>query len=389
VITVWTDSALAPVVESLAESFTASTGVIVEVAVEEFISIRGSVLRASADGAGPDLFVGAHAWTGELLDAGAIQPVTGLTSLQLSSYVDSALMGFTLDGKRYGIPYAMETITLWTNITATGPDLPTTLDELLDICDDLPEESTCIAAAGGAGEPDAFYHFPFLSGYGASLFQYEPGIGYSLDVAGVDSAEAITGAELIADLSRGNYLPPLDYLTAKERFEEGQAAFWLTGPWERDDIAAAADIRGFEFSAIVMPEIDGGTPRPFVESQGFFLSAAASPAASEFLVDVLASGTAQRQLSEVTGRLPTHAVALTRIFDPATKAFADAASRGIPTPNVAGMSEDVWVTWGRALTEIRDREADPQLALESAAREIRRLMGIPPPPPPTTVAPEG
>jgi arabinogalactan oligomer/maltooligosaccharide transport system substrate-binding protein len=384
VVRVWADEAVAATITALAESFTADTGVVIEVETQDFISIRNLVLRALDDQSEPDLFVGAHAWTGELLESGAIKPLRGLTAEQAAAFVDPALMGFTIDGARYAVPYAMETITLWTNTTAAGTEIPATLDEVLDICDDLPEENTCIVAAGGAGEPDAFYHFPFLSAFGASLFRYEDAVGYHVDEPGVDSAAAVAGATLIADLSRGNYLPPLDYPTAKERFEEGTAAFWLTGAWEEADIATAAEVRGFDYTAIKMPQIEGGVSRPFVEAQGVFLSAGAAPPAESFLLEVLASEDGQRRLAAAAGRLPTHEAIAAQIVDPVHRAFADTAALGIPTPNVAGMTEDVWEAWGRALTEIRDRRAEPQLALEEAARQIRVLMGIPAPTPSTT-----
>ena len=387
VIEVWADPLLVDVLNDLGEAYTTSDDVVVDVVAKEFVAIRSDLLRGGPEAA-PDLFVGAHAWTGELVAAGLVQPVPTLAPPVRGRFVEPAVAAFTVDGDLYGVPYSMEAVALWVNSTAIGPTPPETFDDVLDLCDDLPDESTCIAAPGGVDEPDAYYHYPFLSAFGATLFVYEPGTGYLLDDVGVDSPEAIQGATVIGDLSRGNYLPPLDYVTAKERFEEGQAAFWLTGPWEREAAETAAELRGFELTAITIPTVEGGIPRPFVDAQGIFLAADAAPEAVPFLSRVLTDGVAQRRLAAASGRLPAHDQAIARETSPSMQAFIESATNGIPTPNLAGITDDVWTAWGTGLMEVRNREKEPEEALSLAARRIRVAMGIAPPPPPTTTPEE-
>jgi arabinogalactan oligomer/maltooligosaccharide transport system substrate-binding protein len=74
-LTVWVDDKSGASLEEVAAQFEADTGIAVELVIKDFGSIRDEAITAIPTGEGPDLLVGAHDWTGQLVAAGAIAPV--------------------------------------------------------------------------------------------------------------------------------------------------------------------------------------------------------------------------------------------------------------------------------------------------------------------------
>jgi len=71
-------------------------------------NVRDEFIKAVPDGKGPDLMVGAHDWTGQLVGAGVVAPVAlgGLSN----SFSSATKSGFTVNGKLYGMPIYSENI---------------------------------------------------------------------------------------------------------------------------------------------------------------------------------------------------------------------------------------------------------------------------------------
>lgn len=381
VLTIWADESTAGALEALGSDYATRRGVSVEIVTKPFPSIRSDVLGSVATGNGPDLFVGAHAWTGALLAAGAIAPVRGIPLARQAEFVQPALEAFRIDGTLYGVPYGGESIALWVNVELVGTNPPETFELLLDGCDELSVEVVCLAVAGGAGVPEAYYQYPFVSAFGGSILRYEPGVGYRADRAGIDEPESVDASIYLAALDRGDYLPSLDYVTAKQRFLEGEVAYWLTGFWEAEAIEAAAESRGFSVTVTPVPPINGVAARPFIDAVGVFLGANASTAAKIFMTDWVATGEAMLSLAPAPPLFPTHEEAAGRVTGPIRIPYVEAMRLAVPTPNIATMSDAVWDAWGSALTAIRDEGADPETALRDAATLIRTILGIAQPEP--------
>ncbi len=380
VLTIWADESTAGALEALGSDFSTRRGVDVEIVTKPFPSIRSDVLGSIGDD-GPDLFVGAHSWAGTLLDAGAIAPVRGIPLARQSEFIQPALEAFRIDGTLYGVPYGGESIALWVNVELAGANPPETFEQLLDGCDDLAVDVVCLAVAGGAGVPEAYYQYPFVSAFDGSILRYEPGVGYIADRAGIDEPESIEASVFLAALDRGDYLPPLDYVTAKQRFLEGEVAYWLTGYWEAEEIEAAAESRGFSVTVAPVPPINGVPARPFIDAIGVFLGTNAPTEAKIFMTDWIATGEAMLSLAPGPPLFPTHEQPAGRVTGPLRIPYVDAMRQAVPTPNVAAMSDAVWEAWGSALTAIRDEGADPETALSDAATLIRTILGIPQPDP--------
>ena len=86
-----------------------------------FGEIRDQVSTAGPAGEGPDIFVGAHDWTGELVANGVIDPID--LGAKADSFVPVAVNAFAFEGQTYGMPYVTETIALYYN-TDLVPDGP-------------------------------------------------------------------------------------------------------------------------------------------------------------------------------------------------------------------------------------------------------------------------
>ncbi len=87
-------------------AFTEATGV--EIEVVGFGEIRTQAGVAGPAGEGPDLFVGAHDWTGELAVNGLVEPID--LGARTGEFFEVALTAFSFEGKLYAVPYVTEMI---------------------------------------------------------------------------------------------------------------------------------------------------------------------------------------------------------------------------------------------------------------------------------------
>ncbi|MDH5292437.1 MAG: extracellular solute-binding protein, partial [Acidimicrobiia bacterium] len=101
-LVVWADANRSPVVEAIAPAFEEATGVSIKVEVQDFGQIKDLATTAAPAGEGPDVFIGAHDWTGELVANGIVEPVD-LSSVE-SNLDPQAIAAFTVDGTTYGLP---------------------------------------------------------------------------------------------------------------------------------------------------------------------------------------------------------------------------------------------------------------------------------------------
>ncbi|MBS3941005.1 MAG: extracellular solute-binding protein, partial [Actinobacteria bacterium] len=69
-LVIWADDTRAPILEPLAEEFGAAEGITVAVQEVPFDQIRDLVSVQGPAGQGPDVFIGAHDWLGELAENG-------------------------------------------------------------------------------------------------------------------------------------------------------------------------------------------------------------------------------------------------------------------------------------------------------------------------------
>jgi len=367
---IWADENRATALQQVVPAFTEATGVEVEIEVVGFGEIRDQAGVAGPAGEGPDLFVGAHDWTGELAVNGLVEPID--LGGRAGEFFDVALTAFSFGGNLYAVPYATEAIALYYN-TDLAAEAPATFEEIGAICAALEGIENCVGIPGGGDGADAYHNYPFVSALGGYIFKYDPASGYDPSDVGLDSEGAVAGVTFLAGLVADGLLAPTNYDAAKTLFLEGQQPFWVTGPWELGTLNGQD---GVTWGVAKLPTIGGQAPSPFVGSQGMFLSAF-SPnkvLARTFLLEFVTTPETMRALYDADPRNPAYRAVFDQLADnPVAQTFALSAADGVPMPNIPEMGA-VWGPLGNALLLVRNGESEAAAAMEAAAQGVREAV---------------
>jgi maltose-binding protein MalE len=364
---VWADENRAPVIQAVAPAFTEATGVEVNVEIVDFGQIKDQVGVAGPAGEGPDIFVGAHDWTGELAANGVISPVD--LGAKAGDFFPVALQAFSFEGTLFAVPYATEAIALYYN-TDLVPEAPATFEEIGAICDALEGIENCVGVPGGGDGADAYHNYPFVSALGGYIFAYDEATGYDTTDVGLDSEGAVAGVTFLEGLVTDGVVGSVNYDTAKNLFLEGSQPFWMTGPWERGTLEGQDTVN---WAVAKLPTIEGSAPAPFVGAQGMFLSAFSENTliAQSFLLDFIATAEAMQALYDADPRNPAFIPVFEALADdPVAQAFASSAADGNPMPNVPQMGS-VWGPLGDNLLLVRNAELGAEEAMANAAQAVR------------------
>ena len=367
---IWADENRATALQEVVPAFTEATGVEVEIEVVGFGEIRDQAGVAGPAGEGPDLFVGAHDWTGELAVNGLVEPID--LGGRAGEFFDVALTAFSFEGNLYAVPYATEAIALYYN-TDMAAEAPATFEEIGAICAALEAIENCIGIPGGGDGADAYHNYPFVSALGGYIFRYDPASGYDPSDVGLDSEGAVAGVTFLAGLVADGLLAPTNYDGAKTLFLEGQQPFWVTGPWELGTLNAQD---GVNWGVAKLPTIGGQAPSPFVGSQGMFLSAFSENKvlARTFLLEFVTTPETMRALYDADPRNPAYRAVFDQLADnPVAQTFALSAADGVPMPNIPEMGA-VWGPLGNALLLVRNGESEAAEAMEAAAQGVREAV---------------
>ena len=112
-LTIWADLNRAPILEAVAPEFTDEYGVEVVIQQVGFGDIRDQFIIAAPAGEGPDIFIGAHDWIGELVASGLLSPID--LGDKAEFFLPNAIDGFIYNGQLYGVPLAVENIGFFRN----------------------------------------------------------------------------------------------------------------------------------------------------------------------------------------------------------------------------------------------------------------------------------
>lgn len=365
---IWVDEPQVEPVRTVGSRFTELTGVELVVEAVPFDEMRDRVARADAEGRGPDIFAGAHEWTGLLAAEGVIDPVDVRT--MSDSFEAVALQGTNFEGRNYAIPYLTEAVAMYRN-TDLVADAPQTWDDLRAACDAV-AVANCVVMPGGGDTTDAYHNYPFgVSSFGGYVFAYDEATGFDARQVGLDTPEAIASGKFLEQQVAGGYISATDYDTAKSLWLDGEAAFWVTGPWELGAAREQTEVSNWDVS--IIPQMGSAPAQPFVAVRGFFLSSSSerSLLAESFLTDFVATDDMMDALFAVDplGTAWT-AVRATLDRDPHVRTFDASAEHGVAIPNIPQMAA-AWDPMGDNLLLIRNGEADATDALTAAADAVR------------------
>jgi maltose-binding protein MalE len=375
-IVIWTDSDRAAAVTKVANAWAASNGATIQVVTKNFGDIRDNLGTVAAADA-PDVITAAHDWTGQLAANGLVQPIypSKAVRAQFPSYTLNAFSYGTAVKKLYGIPVAVENIGLVVNTKLAK--VPTTFKQLET--EALAQKKKAhigfgIAVQQGSGG-DAYHMYPFFSGLGGYIFGTNSAGNLDPSNIGVANSAFIKNAALIDKWNKENLISSkVDSAAAQNAFLKGQAAFWITGPWNSDTLKKS----GLKFKVIQMPAIIKPSV-PFLGVQGFMVTKFAAThgvggAATDLVTNYLATPSAQTQLAAANGRPPANVKA--HSSDPVLAQFSAASKGGVPMPNIPQMNS-VWGDLGQAWVKSTKGAGATKatVAFKAAARSIADKIG--------------
>jgi maltose-binding protein MalE len=377
-ITIWADQDRKAAVLQLATQWATARGATANVVVHDFGKIRddlGTVAAADA----PDVIMAAHDWTGQLAANGLVQPVILSAALkkQFPSYTLSAFSYGTAVKRLYGVPTQIENIGLVVNTALVK--VPKTFAQLESEALAFKKKAggnLAIAVQQGANG-DAYHMYPFFSGLGGYIFGVNHAGNLDASDIGVASKALLKNASLIDRWNKeGLVNSKVDYSTAQNAFLKGQAAFWITGPWNSDTLKKS----GLKFKIIQLPKIAYPSV-PFLGVQGFMVTKYASThgvesLAQDFVANYMSGAATQASLANVAGRWPANLSAGKSFTDPVLAQFGQAGKGGVPMPNIPQMGS-VWTDLGQAWVRSTKGAGATKAAssFKAAARAIADKIG--------------
>jgi len=349
--------------QKIGEEFTKKTGIPVTVEAPE--DGPGKFQQAAAAGKGPDIWIWAHDRIGEWIAGGLIQPLT--PSKKLQAGIDPlAWKAFTIGGKTWGYPYAVEAVSLVYN-KALVKTPPKTFEDVMAL------DKTLSAQGKKAilwDYTNTYFTWPLLAANGGYAFKQNADGSYDAADTGVNNAGALKGVELLNKLLREKYMPEgSGYAEMEGGMAQGKVAMMINGPWSWDNLRKAK----IDFGVAKIPMVGGKAASPFVGVKGAMINKASpnKDLAVEFIENYMLSAKGLKTLNEAE---PIGAPADKAFFgelksDPNIAATMASAQDGHPMPNNPEMGR-FWSAMVSALGNVMEARQSPKEAMDAAAKRI-------------------
>jgi maltose/maltodextrin transport system substrate-binding protein/arabinogalactan oligomer/maltooligosaccharide transport system substrate-binding protein len=367
-LTVWADDTRAPALNSFAPQLEADYGVKLEVQELAFGDIRDNVKLAAPAGEGPDLFIGAHDWIGELYINGLLAPIDLGDKAQ--EFFQPALDLFTYDGQLVGLPYATENVAFFYNKDLV-PEAPTTWDQVIEVSKQLQADGTATYGWAMQTPGDAYHFYPVMTAFGGYVFGTDADGNWDPSDVGLDSEGSLAAAQFLDQAVKdGVLVDGVDWDTMHVLFEGGDAAMIITGPWALPRLRDA----GINYGIANLPSATQAG-QPFLGGQGFFINQFSDNKllAQTVATELLATPEVMQAMFDVDPRPSAYQSVRDGVDDPDFAAFAEAGANAIPMPTIPEMSA-VWGPWGDAITLIFQQAEDPVAAFTNAAEQVRTAI---------------
>jgi arabinogalactan oligomer/maltooligosaccharide transport system substrate-binding protein len=363
-LVVWVDAERVDALQGAADAYEEKTGVKIELVGKDVDTVKDDFIQQVPTGKGPDITMGAHDWLGELSTNGVVAPIELGDSA--SGYLDVALQASAYEGTVYMLPYAVENIAVLRNADLIT-EAASNFDDMIAKGQAAGLAQPFVVEQGVEGNP---YHlYPFQTAFGAPVFGTDASGSY--DIADLQLGNA-GGTEfatwLGAQGAAGVLNTDIDGEIAKQQFLDGNAAFWLTGPW---NVGTAIDA-GINVAIDPVPSPTDQVASPFAGVKGFFVSSESDNkvAANDFLVNYLGTEDVQLALFEQGNILPAlTAAADTAASDPIIAGFQAVGEEAVPMPAVPAMGS-VFQYWGIAEAAVING-ADPATTWRPSSNTAR------------------
>ncbi len=313
-------------------------------------------------GSGPDIIAWADDSLGKLAQSHLVVPLDDYIS---KSYVDStynqaAAQGVEFNGRVWGVPEAVEAVTIMYNKSLISADqLPKTTDDMLTFEKNYEQQHP-----GNYGivwpTTDAYYNAGWFYGAG-TFYVHEDG------KVGLNTPQGIAAANFIASFK--SLLPSqIDGGVASSLFKEGKAAAIIDGPWAFSDYDKSTN-SNVGFATLPVVTSSGKPAQPFVGVKSLWVTKLSkNPALDADLMKFYTNAENQIAMAKANGEIPAN---LAADNDASVKSlasvggFAQQATLGTALPNTPYMSA-LWKPVADALTAIWNGSQTPQAALAAA-----------------------
>jgi len=290
-------------------------------------SEQADFTTASLANQAPDVIRAANDWTGAFVAEGFVTPIDQfMNSTFTSQYFPASIADYQFLGHTYGLPENINGLALIYNkalFAAAGiTSPPTTTAQLVSDAQAMTKyDSTCkittagIAFNAAAGFGSGYWWWPFLDGFGGSVFQATnpamPTINSSAAVSSVEFLNSLVTDPNPGTGCNGVMSPGTDYGTAETMFDTGHAAMTINGPWEISAINSSLSALGDKFGVVALPTVSStGMPlAPFIGSQGWEIASgkpADVTAASFKFISWMTNYNSQKNLVVLAGDLPSN-----------------------------------------------------------------------------------
>ncbi len=332
----------------------------INIVVKDFGTLRKSAIQAIPRGTGPDILAGAHDWTGALLSAGVIAPVS--LGANASKFSKTTLSGFSVYGKLYGVPGWTENTALLVNKKKmAGSAVDTSAEFKAAIA--AGKVGMHIDLAGGGNDP---YHMAAISSsFGIDQYVRNNGtwtstIGFSNEASAGGFGKYVTWLN-----GAGKSIVYKDWNTNAYNFQSpnSDVAVMISGPWGAGTVVNDTHKVGEETPAKLtqkdvivqaIPSVGGKTVHQFSGVRGYWLSSKV-PAAKKLAVGKVLAALAGKdiQLASFTNeaKSPANSDALAKVSDAWVKGFGVAGKNAYPMPSFA-FQDGTWQAIGKSESAI-------------------------------------
>lgn len=364
-LTIWIGDNKGPQgIREVAERFTADTGIAIDIIHPDDMTNRFQ--QAAGSGQGPDIVIFAHDRLGEWAQSGLLKAVAPSDAYR-ERYFDFTWDAVVWNGETYGYPISVESLGLIYN-KALVDEAPESFDELMALEEDLAKQDKK-AILFDYAEP--YFSWPLLAANGGYPFK-QTETGFDVADIGVNNAGAIQGAELLLELIESGALPEgTDYSVTDTRFNRGEVATMISGPWAWSNLEKS----GIDFGVALLPKVDDERAKPMFGVMTAMLNSATPNdfLAIEFLENYLLDEEGLRTFNSdgSLGAVAHRAYQADLESDPKIAATLANAELGVPMPNIPEMGA-FWAAMEPALQNIGSGRQTPQEALDAAARRMRQ-----------------
>jgi maltose/maltodextrin transport system substrate-binding protein len=351
--------------QKVGNEFAAKTGV--KVTVEHPEDAPGKFQAAAEEGKGPDIWIWAHDRVGEWASSGVINAINPSKKVK-DDIEPMAWNAFTINGKIWAYPIAIEAITLIYNKDLV-PNPPRTFEEIFALDKKL-------AAQGKKAilwdYNNTYFTWPLLAAGGGYAFKQKADGTYDPKDTGVNNEGAVKGAELLSRMVKEGVMPKgASYADMEAAMAQGKLGMMISGPWAWDNVQKAK----IHWGVAKLPTVGGRKASPFVGVMGAMITKA-SPnvdVAKEFIENWMLSPKGLAAINDdVAIGTPASKSAFAKMkSNPNIKVSMASAQDGVIMPNNPQMGR-FWAAMVSALTNMTEGRQTPKEALDAAAKRILR-----------------